>query len=569
MQQQQLSGLATTTIMKAYNFCNDYFSIADEVSTMASSTAETTPLNGEHQDQSDISRGGIPQRREMDGSDSCLSLQAYQLNLSPVPEHKIAMSSMASLNASFDSPISHLPKDLQAEETDAKDSVMESSEVEPTLVSEFPPPDEVTKADVSDAIEPQPSWETPVASRLRDYSKVIGELPNLSPSSLARIAPVPKKTEYMQSLNADDDAPLTESDINNIEKRTEDDGMVQFFLRVPKSKKLRQTRQRRNVDRTLSGLKTKSQKQIANLRRQNLSNESDASDRTPKYVAPFPMPLSRDSSLRSESNDNSLEGVSPQRDRYSTPEKTARRMSFVAGSKINRFDSNGKNPHLGSGSADSSMDGRENSVGQMIHSEILNKRLSNGSKNQRMRSGSPGLKGEAYGETRRNFPPQKSASDADPGDVLARTGRKMISRRGSFVAGSKIEHFDGRNRNFHSRVKEGLGDLSLEFDRSDRRNRPMSSRTGPGELNLDSSGSTGRRRHRAGGRRVLSLDNSGSSQMKCTPSARSEESHRGQSLENRGSRRSDGSRRRSSGAKRAKRPSSSRNKEGLGNLTLD
>ncbi|CAJ1942972.1 unnamed protein product [Cylindrotheca closterium] len=589
MQQQQLSGLARSTIMQAYSFCSDYFSITDEDSSTASTT-ERTPLSGESHEETYVSQDCIPQKQEMDRSSSSNSLQAIQLHLSPVPEHKIATSSIASLNANLKAPMSPLANSSDTVEETAKDSDDESTESEPNLVNETSTPEEVVDEEESDVVEPQfPQfpWEVPEVSRLRDYSKTTGELPYLSPASMARIAPVPKKTEYMQSLNAEEDTPLTESDITRLEQQSENDGKVQFFLRVPKSKKLRQTRQRQ-VDRTLSGLKTKSPKQIANLRRQNLSTGSDASDRTPKYVAPFPMPLSRDNSHdKSEITPNessSVDGVSPHRDR----ERTVRRMSFVAGSKINRFDGSGPH-HVSVSSADPSSDARESSVGQMISSEILNHRLSNGSKNhQRLRSGSASSRAEAlsYGGKRRNFPPQKSASDADPGDVLARTGgRTMISRRGSFVAGSKIEHFNGRNRNFPSRVKEGLGDLSLEFDRSDRRNRTISSRSkeGLGELSLDNNGS--KRRHRTvstrskEGRRVLSLENSGSSQIKRTLSAQSEESFGNLKLENGGSRQNSGSRRnsgaskrnssaskRNSGSSRIRRTRSSQSHESFGNL---
>lgn len=566
MQQQQLSGLARTTILQAYNFCSDYFSIADEDST-AAITAETTPLNGEVLDQSDVSEDCIPKRQEIHRAISSDSLQAFQLNLSPVPEHKIPMSSTAIANANLKSP--DLTNGLNTVGTNGKDSTMESLEDEPKLVNESPPAENVAENDPPGVEEFQPSWETDTVPKLRDYSKMIGELPELPPSSVARIAPVPKKTEYMQSLAGDEDAPLTESDINDLENQAEKDGTVQFFLRIPKSKKLRQTRQRRNVERTLSGLKIKSQKQIASLRRQSVSMESDASDRTPKYVAPFPTPLHRDNGNdRSNSIDHSFDGRSPHHERYATPERSdrpVRRMSFVAGSKINRFDSNGKYHHVSS-RIDSSIDGRESSVGHMINSEI-NKRLSNGSKSQRHRSGSTGSKAEVG--NRSNFPPQKSMSDADPSDVFARTNRTMISRRGSFVAGSKIEHFDPRSRNFHSRVKEGFGDLGLEYDRSDRRNRTTSSRTkeGLGELTLDNNES--KRRHRTAGRRVLSLENSKTSnQMKRTGSGQSQENLRRQSLEE--CRRDSTSSRRSTGsARRGKRPSSSKVKQGLGNLTLD
>lgn len=573
IQQQQLSGLATSTIRQAYAFCSDYFSLTDEDSTTASTT-ETIPLKGKDQEDRDVSQDytSIPLKQEMRRSSSSNSLQAFQLNLSPVPEHKIATSSIGSLN--FETPISPLANGSDAVEETSKDYDEESAEADPTLVNERSLSAAVVDEDV---VEPKFPWETPEVSRLRDYSKTIGELPNLSPSRVARIAPVPKKTEYLQSLNADEDAPLTESDISKLEKQCESDGTVHFFLRVPKSKKLRQTRQRR-VERTLSGLKTKSPKQIANLRRQNLSTESDASNSTPKYVAPFPMPVSRETSHdRSEvAHDGASDGVSPHRDRE---QRTTRRMSFVAGSKINRFDGSGPHHVSVSSSTDSSMDARESSVGQMLSPDFLNKRLSNGSKNQRLRSGSASSRVEAlsYSGKRINIQPQRCASDADPGDVLARTGRKMISRRGSFVAGSKIEHFDGRNRNFPSRVKEGLGDLSVEFNRSDRLKRTSSARGKQGlgdlngDLNLDTNGS--KRRHRGNeGRRVLSLESNGSSRLKRTISSQSEESFGKLSMQNGGSRRNSKFRRDSSGSKRnsgsrqIRRTLASQSHEKLGSL---
>merc|ERR1711935_849391 len=87
---------------------------------------------------------------------------------------------------------------------------------------------------------------------------------------------------------------------------------------------------------------------------------------------------------------------------------------------------------------------------------------------------------ESCGGERNNIRPQKCASDTNPNDVLSRTGRRIISRRGSFVAGSKIEHFDGYGRRgprtLQSRATEVLGEPSLDYDRSERRNRSAVSR---------------------------------------------------------------------------------------------
>jgi hypothetical protein len=521
IRQQAFCGAFMTTLSQFYSVCRLYFAEPEErtISSMAERTEpdEEAPQASTTSDPQEFSSARPLHIAE--------SVRMYPSpDLSTVPEHTIMSSPVARMENSkgkVDHPMRN--------PSHGKMETLERSSALPKLPLELEQNTSLSPQRTSvDEQAPQvkkstPSREISETPKLHDYSKFSGPLPKLSPKALARLAPVTTE-EYVQDLNdnwqvflqggADDDGMF---DIRHTDAR------VQFFLRVPKSKTLmnspsgQQTADivTRALVRTPSGrFARKTANQKMNFRRRSSSIGSEGTDLTPPrrgFVAPFPKPLSRENSreeLESVSSDSSRQmhekfyspvgspsnldrfGQSTSDDGVLTKGKTPRRGSFVAGSKIERFDGNGskqqiRRPSISSGT-DSSRDYQNNAIGesrkQSPSDDSANHKSRSGGRARRRGSFVAGSKIEHFDRNGVRTPsrcssfsskdsddsikfvgyndagkkcPSKSPSDADLQGKSRRKGGRKISRRGSFVAGSKIERFDGSGRKHRTSSGEG------------------------------------------------------------------------------------------------------------------
>ena len=218
----------------------------------------------------------------------------------------------------------------------------------------------------------------PAPPKLVDFSKCRATLPDVSPIEIPFVG--------SQGLNDNNDGSSSASeDPFPYEEFHED--FVHFYLRVPQSK-LR----KREQASTISPTSPSPRPQFTKMSRRG-SNSSDCTDITPRnnYVAPFPRPISRDNSNENIAGTLSPHAATGQKQRFNRKEKynsrkseagtflgeeiliplndevedlhteanprqaysdedldmgkprrvrTKRRSSFVAGSKIERFDPN-------------------------------------------------------------------------------------------------------------------------------------------------------------------------------------------------------------------------------------
>jgi hypothetical protein len=251
----------------------------------------------------------------------------------------------------------------------------------------------------------------PSSPKMIDYSKCRAPLPDIDPLSSTL------SMGYTQNLN-DDDSSTNNHDTLQRSHRSNTNQRVQFALRVPKIK--RQLRERKGP-KSLSAAPNFSEsvkprlvpKRPPNRRR---SNSSDTTDITPRnaFVAPFPIPMSRENST--ESLQKFL--IVPDNALLHTP---------IQRKRINQ------QPQVSSPAETS--DSGSYHLGELM--EIP-------------------LKEEATTPDNDGGTPIRHAYSSDE-ELAEKKSRRTVrmQRRSSFVAGSKIERFDGNDANGRSRARRG------------------------------------------------------------------------------------------------------------------
>lgn len=268
------------------------------------------------------------------------------------------------------------------------------------------------------------------APKLLDYSKCRAPLPVNSPKGGA----IGFLADYDCPLDDDDDASMDQYFHLHHNSYNDDDEWIQFSLRVPKSKLLLHD-ERRAADRKTelleaarahspkgsgSGirprvgrrLRRRSNSSERGKARRRRSNSSDFTDVTPKrgYVAPFPIPISR------ENSSDRLSSMLPSGHGESTPNNSSRSRSKLSQSPKNTSPWILKPPFLNG--ADE---------GEEVEVPI----------NDLTTHSASGGGGDIDLQYRQSF------SDEEPEQERPRRNRLRMQRRSSFVAGSKIERFDG------------------------------------------------------------------------------------------------------------------------------
>eukprot|EP00980_Cylindrotheca_fusiformis_P012596 scaffold3084_cov144-Cylindrotheca_fusiformis.AAC.44 len=479
----------TTRLSRFYEVCRLYFVQPEEITNEGREPDEEAPET----------TGSDPQENSSARSfhlEESIRMYPSQ-DLSTVPEHKIMSPTVArgrNRKLNSDHAMKQGRMKQHAETSSLAKLPLETGQSSPAGASEM------------DGKTPQDKKSTASSEdmNLVDYSKSLAPLPMLPPERLARITPEINK-EYEQELNVDEEVFLEDAAGDNLVfDIRQTDARVQFLLRVPKSKTLRNsTSGRETADivtralaRTASGRfarKPSNQKMI--FRGRSTSVGSEETNITPRggFVAPFPRPLSRENSnenLELMSNESSLpppqigSPVSMNNFGPSTTDngghptgKAQRRASFVAGSKIERYDGSGGKqqmgrPSISSGTESSREHTNSANSGSRKYSLSDDSGSNQKTRSDRARRGASFVAGskiehfDGHGGRKQSRGASISSNDTDDstrylaysdelktgapdGDMQGPTSRKVgrkVSRRGSFVAGSKIERFDGNGR---------------------------------------------------------------------------------------------------------------------------
>jgi hypothetical protein len=507
IRQQAFCGAFMTTLSQFYSVCRLYFAEPEEW-TISSVKERTEP----DEEASEASTASDPQ--EFSSAHPLHIAESVRMYPSPdlytVPEDTIMSSPVARLKKG-QAKVNHSMRNPSHGKMEIPLEPEQNTPLSPqrTRFDEEAP--QVKKS--------SPSREISETYNLLDYSKFSGPLPKLSQKALARLAPVTTE-EYLQDLTADCEVFLQDAaEYDGMFNVRNTNARVQFLLRVPKSKTLMNSpssRQQtveivtRALAQTPSGrFARNTPNQKMNFQRRSTSIGSEGTDITPRrgFVAPFPKPLSRENSrekLEVNSNHSSQQrhdefyspvgsprdldrfGQSTSDDGVLTKGKTPRRGSFVAGSKFERFDGNGskqqiKRPSISSGT-DSSRDYQNNVFGesrrQSSSDDSANHKSRSGGRARRRGSFVAGSKIEHFDRHGVRTPSrcrsissndtddsvkflgsndecQKSSSDADLQGMPRRKGGRKTSRRASFVAGSKIERFDGSGGRYGRSTSSG------------------------------------------------------------------------------------------------------------------
>ena len=284
-----------------------------------------------------------------------------------------------------------------------------------------------------------------VRPKLIDYSKSSAPLPSLSPDIMAKLTHATVVEEYTQELK-DDEEQLFEGEIDDspdVESR-QTEPKVHFLLRVPKSK-FRNGRSENNPDSAAEALARGSLHSRLSRSGRRRSVGSESTDFTPtagvfgssRRNSEDPLNLSDSNGIQNivsemkispagtpESINRSIHNYQlghPSPDDEIIPRRKMRRSSFVAGSKIEHFDGTRSNPRT----ADPTLEYEE-----FLHA-VTNRR--------------------------------SSSSDEE-------MPRRRANRRSSFVAGSKIERFDGNGGRKHMRRASmsttSSGDFSIGYNKN-------------------------------------------------------------------------------------------------------
>lgn len=478
----------STVLSRFYSVCRRYFETPED-RTIASSSA----INGTEDDASEpyqISSRALDDNNDPFGSPSDTKYPSPLPELSVVPEDTIMSSpvridSMGPIaetynfsvpdspltltetvaeNSSFSTPENRISPEMEKYNVSVPDSSLTITE---TIEDSFHTPESRLSPEMDNAEdkasvklrESSPMDESTKPPKLLDYSKFSAQLAYSSLNFLA--VDITKESEYIKDLNDTDEeeseraADAYEFDV--IE--SDEDAKIHFYLRAPTKSKFRnpnrteeakyswtRTLQRKLSSGRLTGETSNSSSgKMRNGERTSESIGSNASDATPSQgcVAPSRRSFSEDSdesfalgTSSSHSMDHTekfytpkaspsqferkaLSSVGSPNEERRPKGRKARRCSFVAGSKIERYDGNFPRKNRYSGSSEGSLDISEHRTPPMPPYDNY-------------RPGSSSYR--------------RGSSDDD--DHFSRSSKKdhrreKAKRRSSFVAGSKIERFDG------------------------------------------------------------------------------------------------------------------------------